>query len=492
MAKNTVFNLLGEGFSLAGAIIALPLIIRWLGEERSGLFMLTWSIRGYLQFLSLRLGFALTKFASEAIYRGEMDRLNRIAWATIYLLAILGSIGGLALGTFAFLGFTKVFQIPTTLWEEAKLSLFLIALAIPLTIITSGFQALLQGGQHFDLLNLVDGTGSCLRYLVLLFFAGMGFNLPLIMSALLLVDVLQFFVYSLLSFRIYPSLRVFTPHFRSIGPLIRFGGWLSISQLVGESIRYLDRFVISLLLPIGHLNYYLIPIEIIDRLWVISSVFNKAIFPVFSALDNVNQSLQFYVRAMKFMLIISFVVTFILVLFDTEILTLYLGVDIALKTASLLPLFALGFLIGVLGRLTHTFVLALGYPDAVAKFHLLELPLYAGSSFLLTKELGIWGTAWAWLGRTAVETGYVFFLLQRAMPQNILTLILKEIGYVLALSGLLGLLGAAVSLIGPLFAVKTSILFIGIVAYGGLIWHKALSQREREALTSFIFGKLKL
>jgi len=488
VAENTVFNLLGEGLPSIVAVVSLPFLIRWLGEERFGLFMLIWAIRGYFQFLSLRLGFALMKFAAEAIHREEEGRLSCLTWTTVILLAILGSIGGVVLGMFALFGFTQVFQIPTQLWEEARVGLLLTALSVPITIATTGFRALLAAGQRFDLVNIVNGTSGCLRYLIPLLLAGMGLHLPPILLVLLLIDALRLSVYSMLCFRIHPAIRSLSFDFHSAKPLLWFGGWLSVSQVVGMAMKYLDRFIIGLLLPISYLGYYTVPVEIINRLWILSSALNRAIFPAYSALGNTKQSLQLYARAMKFTLLISAPIAFILSFFSKEILTLYLGADLTLKSAPVLQLLALGFLVGMLGRLTHNFVLALGYPNVVAKFHLIELPLYAGLVFLLTAKLSIRGAAWAWVGRTLAEAGFFFLVLQRAAPQNIAALVANGIRQAIAISGALGLLVVIVSIMlmksRPMLGILVTSM--GLVTYGITVWRKALSPAERKSLGALI------
>ena len=486
VAKNTVFNLLGEGLPSIVAVVSLPFLIHWLGEERFGLFMLIWAIRGYLQFLSLRLGFALMKFAAEAIHRKEESRLSCLTWTTVILLAILGSIGGVTLGMFALFGFTQVFQIPTQLWREARVTLLLAALSVPITITTTGFRALLAAGQRFDLINIVNGTSGCLRYLVSLLLARMGFHLLPIVLTLLLLDALRLIVYSMLCFRVYPPIRSFTLDFQSAKPLLWFGGWLSVSQVVGMAITYLDRFIIGLLLPISYVGYYAIPVEIINRLQILSSSLNRAIFPAFSALGNTERSLQLYARAMKFMFLIATPIALILALFSKDLLTLYIGEETALKSAPVLQVLAFIFLLISLRSITVNFIIAFGYPNSIAKIRIMELLLYAGLVFWFTFKMGICGTALARLLQIGVGAIFIFFVLQWLAPRNISILASNGIGRALILSCILCLSIVSLHLKMRSTILEMLIILVIMMIYVIIIWQVVLNSSERKAIKSFL------
>ena len=485
VAKNTVFNLLGEGLPSIVAVVSLPFLIHWLGEERFGLFMLIWAIRGYLQFLSLRLGFALMKFAAEAIHRNEESRLSCLTWTTVILLAILGSIGGVALGMFALFGFTQVFQIPTQLWEEARVALLLTALSVPITITTTGFRALLAAGQRFDLVNIVNGTSGCLRYLVSLLLAGMGFHLLPIVLTLLLLDALRLIVYSMLCFRVYPPIRSFTLDFQSAKPLLWFGGWLSVSQVVGMAITYLDRFIIGLLLPISYLGYYAIPVEIINRLQILSSALNRAIFPAYSALGNTKQSLQLYARAMKFMLVIVSPVVFVLFFLGRDVLIIYLGEEIAMKSAPVLQLLIWGLLFGILGGISQNLIVALGYPNILAKFRLVTFVLYAGLTFWLTDSFGIQGTALSWTLRSIFVMCVYLLVVNQIMFQNIWSIISNKVGQIMVV--IVGYsLVVSLAFLKAAFGVRVVVALISIILYSIFVWKMILDRDEKDFFLNVI------
>jgi O-antigen/teichoic acid export membrane protein len=67
LARNTLFNLIGQGLPLVVAVVTIPLIIQGLGIDRFGLLSLAWVVLGYFAIFDLGLGRATTKFVAEAL-----------------------------------------------------------------------------------------------------------------------------------------------------------------------------------------------------------------------------------------------------------------------------------------------------------------------------------------------------------------------------------------------------------------------------------------
>jgi O-antigen/teichoic acid export membrane protein len=60
LARNTLFNLIGQGLPLVVAVVTIPFIIQGLGIDRFGLLSLAWVVLGY--FAIFDSGLAIGKF----------------------------------------------------------------------------------------------------------------------------------------------------------------------------------------------------------------------------------------------------------------------------------------------------------------------------------------------------------------------------------------------------------------------------------------------
>jgi O-antigen/teichoic acid export membrane protein len=73
LARNTLFNFIGQGIPLLVGLVTIPLIVHGLGAERFGLLSLTWVVLGYFTIFDLGLGRAATKYVADALARGNKD-----------------------------------------------------------------------------------------------------------------------------------------------------------------------------------------------------------------------------------------------------------------------------------------------------------------------------------------------------------------------------------------------------------------------------------
>ena len=67
LARNTIFNFIGQAIPVIAGIITLPFIIKGLGTQRFGLLSLALVILGYFAVFDLGLGRATTKFVAESV-----------------------------------------------------------------------------------------------------------------------------------------------------------------------------------------------------------------------------------------------------------------------------------------------------------------------------------------------------------------------------------------------------------------------------------------
>ena len=66
MMRGAAFNLLGAAVPAALAVLTVPLVVRYLGQEDYGLLMLVTSIMGYFALIDINITAASTKFVAPA------------------------------------------------------------------------------------------------------------------------------------------------------------------------------------------------------------------------------------------------------------------------------------------------------------------------------------------------------------------------------------------------------------------------------------------
>ncbi|RYK99979.1 flippase, partial [Citrobacter freundii] len=86
--------------------------------------------------------------------------------------------------------------------------------------------------------------------------------------------------------------------------LIKFGGWLTISNIISPMMVYFDRFVVSNLLGAGKVAFYTAPSEGIGRLLNIPAALARALFPKLSYAQSAEERIKLEKQSILLMSII--------------------------------------------------------------------------------------------------------------------------------------------------------------------------------------------
>src|SRR2546426_5500122 len=97
LARNTIWNLLGQIFPLVVATVTIPVLIRTMGVVRFGLLSLTWTLIGYFSLIDLGIGRALTKFVADKLAANEESSIPPLVWTCLFLMLVLGLAGAAAI-----------------------------------------------------------------------------------------------------------------------------------------------------------------------------------------------------------------------------------------------------------------------------------------------------------------------------------------------------------------------------------------------------------
>lgn len=479
LARNTVFNLVGSLLPMVVALICIPPTIRGLGTDRFGILTLAWAVIGYASLFDLGLGRALTKLVAEQLGTDEQDNVCALVWTSLLLMLGLGIAGALLMGLLSPWMAHRALRVPLALQPETLKSFYLLAISVPIVVVSAGLRGLLQALQRFDLINAIGIPSGILTFasplLVLLFTK----NLVSVVAVLVVLDILGFIICVLFCFRAMPDLARHVGWQRSkVSPLFRFGGWMTVSNFVNPLMVTSDRFLIGSLVSIAAVAYYATPYEIVTKLWIIPGALVGVLFPAFttSFVQNVDRTALLFGRAVKYIFLGLFPVTLIIVAFGGKGLTLWLGADFASRGEHVLQWLAVGVFINSLAHVPFALVQGVGRPDLTAKLHLLELPSYLFALWYLTRRYGVDGAAVAWVLRVSLDALLLFMLSAR---------VLRDVGKTVSRLG--ASLVAALLVFGLIIipmAVTARVLVVSgvLFAFATTTWFVIVSRDERAIL----------
>lgn len=422
LARSTIWNVVGHGLPLVVALIAIPVLISKLGTDRFGILALVWVAIGYFGMFDLGLGRALTQFAAQRLGDGNLKDLPRIVWTALTLMISLGVVLGAALASVVPWLARAVLAVPPNLIEETTKSFLLVCLVLPALMMATGFRGLLEAHQRFGLINAVRIPLSVVSYAGPVLAVSISPNLISAVVVVCAVRILDAAAQILLCLWTMPALRKgISVRFEALQPLLRFGGWITVSNIIGPLMVSFDRFLIGGLMSVTAVAYYSAPYDAVTKLWIIPGALTGVLFPAFAtaAGGGGERTKLLFKTGVKYTLIALFLPAFLIVLFAEEALTLWLGADFGENSTRVLQILAVGVLVNSLAQVAFALVQGHGRADLTAKLHLCETPFYLAGAWWAISVYGLEGAAAAWTIRASVDAIVLFYFSTRLskMPQ---------------------------------------------------------------------------
>lgn len=419
--RNSLYNLLGLGLPLLVAIVAIPELIDSLGVEQFGILTIVWAIVSYFGLFDLGLGRAMTQQIAATVSEGAFDRLGRVVGTSNLLMALLGLAGGILLLVTAPL-IARELGSPDDR-QSISWAFYWMALAMPAIILTSGYRGILEAMGRFGIVNAIRLPMGIFTYggpLLVVWSGATG--LAPIAAVLCGGRILACLVHAVYAKRALPAAMGARSVDRSlIFPLLRMGGWLSVSNVVSPLMNYVDRFLIAFAISASAVAYYATPQELVMRIGIIPTALASVLFPLFAAhTDGTSASLFSQIR--RYSLVVLAVMlpfTVLLILLAHPLLGAWISSEFADMASLPLQIMAVAALFSGLAQVPYTMLQGRARADLTAKLHLVELPAYLILLYVLLVNFGVVGAAVAWLIRIAVDMLGMYLLCKFAFRENL-------------------------------------------------------------------------
>ena len=421
-AKYALINLLGQGFVVISGIICMPILISTMGTELFGVLILAWAVTGYFSIFDLGIGRAMTKLISEKLGRSDLDDIPSLVWTGMFFMLLVGLLGTSLLYLFSPYLVKDALSIPIKLQSDTIKAFFLLAFCIPIVVTSSSLRGILEAYQRFDLMNYIRIPMGILTFLSPLIVLQFSKNIVFIVASLVVIRLIEWFVNLLFCLNIIPELRKkITIKKILLKQLVSFGGWITISNIAGPLISYMDRFLIGSLISLTAVTYYTVPFDLNIRVMIIPGAIVGVLFSAFSATyqNDREVSAKMFFSGLKYTFISVFPIILLITVFASEGLELWLGKEFAIESTIVLQLLAFGSIISCLAYIPIALIQAAGRPDITGKLHFLELPIYLLSLYILVKVYGIEGAAIAYVLRVFVDVIVLLIFSLKLLPNNI-------------------------------------------------------------------------
>jgi O-antigen/teichoic acid export membrane protein len=399
----------------------------------------------------------------------------------VMMNGLLGAAGAVLLGLAAPFLVRDVFRITGDLARETEPAIIVIALSLPIVLASSAARGVLEGAQRFDVVSLVSAPSSSATYLLPAIGATMQQPLPILVALLVVGRVAALLAYVFMWTRAVPSLQLSARTDLKIArSLVGYGGWLTLSGVASPLLVYGERAVITSTLGVGILSLYAIPYDLVARIWVVPASLAAALYPAFAVARGGPDTAVAYQRSLLYLLFLLSPAVVFLVGAGKDILQVWLGHEIARESVMPLQVFTAGAVLTSLAYVPLALLQATGRASAAGKLHVGEIVPAVALTWLLSTSLGLAGSVYAWLLRTAFDALVLLALAYVMVPDVTRT----ELGRTLRAAGLvgLGICGSALVSSGISdFAARIALLILLSIALSLGFW-KLLTAAERSQL----------
>ncbi|RQN65395.1 flippase [Escherichia coli] len=406
LVRNTFWNLSGYIIPSIIAIPSLGFLARSLGPERFGLYTLAIALVGYASIFDAGLTRAVIREIS--YFRNKDSEIRKIISNSTIILTLLGVMGGgiIYFGSGHIVNFLKVDH---SLQAETKYAIELLSLTLPFFLLNQVWLGVMEGYEQFKKINIIKTFNSSFIVGLPALFVYFKSNLLYAIMGLVLARFLSL-VITFFSCKKNIITSGFLFDVNIAKRLLKYGGWITVSNVVSPLMAYLDRFFISNIIGASNVAFYTAPAEGVQRLSVFPGALSRAIFPKLSRLVSKQEKDRQKKLAYVLMAGAIFPLCMIGFLSAEKIMTLWMGSAFSGLSASILQILLVGFFFNCIAQIPFADIQAAGKSKITALLHLCEVMPYLLLLFLSIHIYGIIGAAFAWSIRTTIDCFLLIWL----------------------------------------------------------------------------------
>ncbi len=397
VVRNTLFNYLAVISTALINIVALPIIIHGLGNDRYGIYVATMSIIGYVALLDLGIGTSLTKFVAEYNAKKDYQRLNEIFGTAFVLYVILGGIGAVFLVAISSTLVQRVFQIPRELWAEARGVLWISAFSLMSGLILGIYANILNGLQRHDIWRTISIATSCVSAIGGIILICMGYKLIAYVLFTTIAGIGGFLVQMVYAKRLVPHLYLLPRYVKAkeLKGILGFTFAIFINQIAVRNMGSLDKLIVSIFLPIQNVTFYSIALTMVMYCFKVPAAAAMAFTPAASELQAKNRHdaiHQLVLRGIKYTGILAIPLFTVIGIMADDIIRLWMGAGYE-TSAAILRCLMLGYFVLVLSASGMTVMVGIGKPHINSIYAVAQIVLCTTLTLLMVTRYGLIGAA---------------------------------------------------------------------------------------------------
>lgn len=464
LARNFLTSYLGFGAACLMGLFLTPVVLRRLGPEDYGLWIVISTLGGYLAIIGAGVETAAVREIAACIASGDMCRLREVvATARAFFLASGSTAGFLIIAIVPFVG--QLFGVSHQLLGAARLSLALTAVVTSFAMLQNIPQTVLVGAGRNDMSNIIG---------LILGIASQGGQIAAVLlgagyMSLFAVSALQIVVGYLVLGRVVRRSALLPPG-RSrptkamLRELLRSGRRNVTVSICGTIAYSLDAVIIGIVLPVARVAPYDLGYTTATFVRGAAVSGTNMLMPTYAhsaTVDDRERQFRLWSRSVLLSLAITVPMLIALIVFGKMLLRLWVG-DVPPDTYWAMIALNVVFLIQLPGHQAFLFLTGAGRNRLLARLALAPALANFALSVLATLWLGPVGPAIGSIPQVVIMDFIVLPVLccrhlgqpiRRFLSEALAPVLVPAIGAIAIAFGLLGLLGNHSTLLAPIESV---------------------------------------
>jgi O-antigen/teichoic acid export membrane protein len=422
LITNVLWSWTGVAASLFQGLVITRFLIRSLGEEQYGIWVLIFSILDYFWFFDLGLNSAVTNFCARFMARNEPEKINEVISTSLFYFSLIG-LCVWAISPVLALNAHRFFQkVPPASQHEFSNLILMTGISWGLCIMVHLFLSALDGFQRFDLTSRVMVIQVALRSAG--YYAVLRSGHGLVMMAMVYIGTqILGYVLNFLNFRrVFPELRISTRliQWGMFREIFRYG----IKSFVANSstlvLNQSGALMVGRYLGMEAVGFYMLPsrllqqaIDAVSRIGMVT----RSNAAELTATARREATIALGIYSNRYSLTLFMPLACYLLVYGRILIDRWLGGLMADRSAPLLPIFLLAYALVLAAQFNSSSLLfGVGRHGGYARGLVVEAILYLGALYWVTPRYGILGAAWVTAAlMIAVRGIYTPWLVSRAL-----------------------------------------------------------------------------
>ncbi len=391
---NVLWNWLGVAVNFFIIAVLSPYIVRKLGDDSYGIWMLVLSLIDYYWLLDLGFRSATLKFCAQYRATGEPEKINEILNTALFY----GAMAGLAFLCITMLASSRIvgfFQIAPANRSVFSALVTIVGAGWALGIVFNMFGACLEGFQRFDIVSRIWIATNAVRAVGCVVLLAKGYGLIAMAVMVVASQVLGYILSYLGVRRVFAEWR-FSPLLMKLSvmrELIGYGVHTLVATVADRFLGQSAPLLIGHFQPPAFVGYFTLPnrlmqysCDLVMRLAMVT-ISNASELAAKGKMEAIS---RLGVFANRYSLTIFGPIACALLVYGREIIAVWIGPEFAAHSAPLLPVLALGTGFAIAGQYNSGSILyGLGKHGGYARGLLAEAILNALLLFWIIPRQGI-------------------------------------------------------------------------------------------------------